>query len=272
MVTAAFKQFGSCLTILFLLASSLSAETVPLTESGYPISQKELRAALRDVEALINKGAWLDAEAQYQTLLQYDLPASERETIRSALEELNLKLLFSPILTPDSFQYTVEPGDSLYKIARKFNTTIDLVKKSNHLETDLIRPGMGLKISKAAYSIVVDKSSNELKLYADGETLKTYAVATGSGDRTPIGSFTIESKLADPVWYRAGAIVPPDSPENILGSRWLGFSLPGYGIHGTTMPESIGQHVTDGCVRMHNRDVEELSSIVPLKTKVTVVE
>lgn len=272
MVTASWKQFSLWLALLFFLSSSLSAETVPLTESGYHISKKELEVALQDIDVLVNKGAWLDAKLQYQTLLQYDLQVQDREAIRNALEQLNLKLLFSPILTADSFQYTVEPGDSLYKIAKKFNTTIDLIKRSNQLKTDSIRPGMALKVSKAVYSIQVDKSLNQLKLYADGEVLKTYSVATGAGDRTPIGSFTIENVLTDPVWYKAGAILPPDSPENILGTRWLGFSLPGYGIHGTTMPESIGQHVTEGCVRMHNRDVEELASIVPVKTRVTIVE
>ena len=132
---------------------------------------------------------------------------------------------------------------------------------------------MKLKISKAVYSVIIDKSENALKLFSDKELLKTYPVATGRvGHPTPIGSFTIVNKLVNPTWYKAGAVVAPDSPDNILGSRWLGFSLPGYGIHGTTLPETIGKAASEGCVRMYNKDVEELFSVVPLNITVTIVD
>ena len=67
------------------------------------------------------------------------------------------------------------------------------------------------------------------------------------------------------------AVVPPDSPKNILGSRWMGISEPGYGIHGTRDPDSIGQAVTAGCVRMLNEDVEELYAIVPIGTEIAII-
>jgi len=67
-------------------------------------------------------------------------------------------------------------------------------------------------------------------------------------------------------------VVPPESPQNVLGTRWLGFDLQGYGIHGTVEPETIGQQVTAGCVRMVNEQVEELYTIVPIGTKVKIVD
>ena len=51
--------------------------------------------------------------------------------------------------------------------------------------------------------------------------MKTYRVSTGKDNSTPIGTFKIVSKLVNPVWYSQGAIVPPESPENVLGTRWL---------------------------------------------------
>ncbi|MBI4395151.1 MAG: LysM peptidoglycan-binding domain-containing protein, partial [Candidatus Omnitrophica bacterium] len=68
----------------------------------------------------------------------------------------------------DSILYTVQPGDSLYKIAKKYKTTVELLQKSNHLEGDLIQSGMILKISTAVYSITIDKSENKLMLYSNG--------------------------------------------------------------------------------------------------------
>ena len=119
---------------------------------------------------------------------------------------------------------------------------------------------------------MVDKSQNILVLKSDDEIIKTYRVSTGLNNCTPVGNFKIISKLPNPVWFKAGAIVPPESPENVLGSRWLGFDLPGYGIHGTIQPETIGQQITQGCVRMLNQDVEELYSLVPMGTEVTIVD
>jgi lipoprotein-anchoring transpeptidase ErfK/SrfK len=87
-----------------------------------------------------------------------------------------------------------------------------------------------------------------------------------------VGAFKILVKLENPVWYKAGAVIPPESPDNVLGTRWMGFDLEGYGIHGTVDPDKIGQQVTSGCIRMRNEEVEELYKIVPRGTPVTVVD
>ena len=257
---------------LFILAPLAWPQTSTPTEARYPISQSEFKNSLQEIEQLLNKGAWLEAKTRYQTLIQYDLSETDRQTVRKALDNLNIKILFSPIPTSDSISYTVQRGDSLYEIAKKYNTTVELIQKTNHLSGDLIRPDLRLKISNAKYSVLVSKSRNELELYANNELIKTYPVATGKGGLTPIGTFTIVTKLENPVWYKAGAVFPPDSPDNILGTRWMGFSLESYGIHGTTLPETIGTNATEGCVRMYNQDVEELFAVVPMGTAVTIVE
>jgi lipoprotein-anchoring transpeptidase ErfK/SrfK len=263
-----------CVLLLFILwlpRSSQAQKIADASPSVYAISEADFAKSLSEIDRLISIGSWQQARTRYQTLMAHDLPNDRRQTIRNLLDDLNIKMLFSPIETETSLMYTVKPGDSLYVIAKTYGTTVELLKRSNHLKSDTIYPGMTLKVTQAEFSILVDKSDNLLKLAANGKVFKVYPVATGTDNSTPIGEFTIETKLIDPVWYTTGAIVPPESPENILGTRWLGFSMRGYGIHGTTLPDSIGTQSTKGCVRMHNRDVEELYAIVPLKTKVTVV-
>jgi lipoprotein-anchoring transpeptidase ErfK/SrfK len=110
-----------------------------------------------------------------------------------------------------------------------------------------------------------------LLLTQSGEFVKSYAVATGKDDSTPEGEFIITTRIPNPVWYTQGAVVPPDSQENVLGTRWLGFDKKGYGIHGTVDPNPISIQQTAGCVRMTNQDVEELFAIIPVGTKVTIV-
>ncbi|MCM8819304.1 MAG: L,D-transpeptidase, partial [Candidatus Omnitrophica bacterium] len=115
-------------------------------------------------------------------------------------------------------------------------------------------------------------SQNLLFLKRAEEIIKTYVVSTGKNNSTPVGNFKIINKLINPTWFKAGAVIPADSPENVLGSRWLGFNLKGYGIHGTIEPNNLGKQVTDGCIRMRNQDVEELYDIVPEGTEVSIVD
>ncbi len=194
--------------------------------------------------------------------------------VQKNLEDLNIRILFSPLDTKYDIIYEVQKGDTLVEIAKKYNTTVDLIKKSNNLENNAIFPGMKLKIINSEFSILVIKSQNILTLKLSGEILKSYKISTGKGgyNSTPIGTFYITTKLPDPVWYKNGKKFLPQDPENVLGSRWMGLSKKGYGIHGTTEPDSIGKPITEGCVRMYNSDVEELYSLVPVGTKVNIIE
>ena len=223
-------------------------------------------------KALEEKGAYLDARTIYKELIEKPQDEEIAMNVQSDLTRINMSILFSPIATEESTFYTVKKGDTLGKIAREFSTTVELIMKSNNLESDLIRIGRRLKISTAKYSVVVDHSQNILTLKSGEEVLKTYKVSTGINNSTPIGTFKIVLKEKDPTWYKTGAIIPPGSPDNILGSRWMGLSIAHYGIHGTNNSETIGTHVTAGCIRMKEPEVQELYAILPIGTEVTIIE
>lgn len=235
-------------------------------------SDKIARQLYSEADKMMEEGKIVDARNIYRKITSECPGSNLASPSRSQLDELNIKVLFSPIPTEDSTFYEVMPGDTLGKIAKNFGTTVELIMKSNALQNTVIRPGTKLKISKAKYSILVDKSQNILILKADGEVFKTYMVATGKDNSTPIGTYQIKEKLVNPTWYKAGAVVPPDSPDNILGTRWMALTLDHYGIHGTTDETTLGQQVTAGCVRMRNKDVEELYAIVPVGTEVTIID
>nr|CAX68938.1 ErfK/YbiS/YcfS/YnhG family protein [uncultured bacterium] len=256
------------LLFVFSLQNAFALEVA----TGHPVSDSaSIQKSVVKVQELIKKGELLSAKNEYEKLLKQKLNTKLKKSIRKNLDELNIKILFSKIKTDKSIEYTVQSGDSLGKIAKRYNTTIELIKRSNGLKSSVIIPDQKLKINRGVFKIKVDKSENKLRLYQDDALIKTYRVCTGEKNSTPVGTFTIETKLEDPTWYKSpGVAIPPKTPENILGTRWMGFSLASYGIHGTTLPETIGTQASSGCIRMLNKDVEELYSIVPLKTKVTV--
>ena len=243
----------------------ISVETTPAQE----MTAKEL---YHQASSLKQDGDILQAKKAYQKILSDHSDFGDVEKAQKELEDLNMNLIFSNTVDPDkTIIHEVKSGDTLGEIAKKYGTTIELVKKSNHLTSDVIRIGQKLRVWTGTFNILVDKSQNILILKDGNDVLKVYTVSTGDDNSTPVGEYKIVSRLVDPVWFNKGIAVPPESPQNVLGSRWLGFDLSGYGIHGTVDPDSIGHQVTAGCVRMRNEEVEELYNIIPRGTQVVIV-
>ena len=264
-----FVILAAVLAIGILAVIGIKKSVSLIRSSGNEASVHSLLNQARQFEA---KGELLEAKSIYQKLVNDFISSPDVGAWQKKAEDINIKLLFSPVITPKSIVYQIKPGDTLNKIARAHKTTTELIMKSNNISDSLIIPGRKIKIWNAPFSLLVDKSQNIMLLKSDEELVKTYIVSTGKDNCTPAGVFKIVNKLANPTWFKASAVVPAGSPENVLGTRWMGFDLAGYGIHGTTEPKELGKQVTQGCVRLSNSDVEELYDIIPAGTEVTIVE
>ena len=193
------------------------------------------------------------------------------DKVLDLLGEIDTKIIFTAAPAPEKVDYTIVAGDSLGKLAQKFGTTIDLIKKSNNLDRDLIRIGDRLRIYHGHFAVNISKGTNELRLTDDGKFFKRYRVGTGEYSKTPVGEFKITSRIVHPPWWRSdGKTIPYGDKDNILGTHWLGLNIPGYGIHGTWDTNSIGKQATAGCIRLLNDDIAELYTILPIGTVVTI--
>ncbi len=113
---------------------------------------------------------------------------------------------------------------------------------------------------RAYYQITIDTKKHTLTLYKNNIIHKIYPVAVGKpSSPTPKGTFKIINRA-----------INPGGP---FGVRWLGLNAPygDYGIHGTNNPSSIGKEVSNGCIRMYNNQVLELSNLVTIGTIVTII-
>ena len=129
-------------------------------------------------------------------------------------------------------------------------------------EARLIQDGSAKSPSVATRHIVVSIPDRKLALVEDGRIVRTYRVAVGAAvSPTPAGEFKIAHRILRPTYYAPGVVIPPGK-ENPLGTRWLGLTEKGYGIHGTNEPRSIGHRASHGCIRMRNDDIEELFELV----------
>jgi len=119
--------------------------------------------------------------------------------------------------------------------------------------------------------IVVSLEDRKLALVEDGQIKKVYVVAVGKPTTpSPAGKFTIARRVKNPTYSHDGKTVPP-GPGNPVGTRWMGLSVKGYGIHGTNEPKSIGKAASHGCIRMARKDLEEMYEMVSVGDTVELV-
>jgi L,D-transpeptidase ErfK/SrfK len=176
--------------------------------------------------------------------------------------------------------YIVAPGDSLWGITGRFTMNRALLQSWNELpDPDALRPGMHLRVSdrhivprRGPDGIVIDIAVRTLYWFQRGELRARFPIGVGRTDWvTPPGHYRIVGRREDPVWH-----VPPSiqaemrargeevarevqpGPDNPLGKYWIQLSAPGYGLHGTNAPASIGKYASHGCMRLLPEHVELL--------------
>lgn len=169
----------------------------------------------------------------------------------------------------------VTGGESLYDLGLRYGVAIEHFAFANNLpiqlavssSRDLTVPQRRiLPASPPQNGLVVNLPERGVFLFRNGEFDKFYPVAIGQPGRfaTPTGQFSIINRVKDPTWMPpewAGLgtdTVVPAGPENPLGDRWIGLSMPGLGLHSTTQPASIGSAASHGCMRMYPPSVREL--------------
>ena len=119
--------------------------------------------------------------------------------------------------------------------------------------------------------IVVSLEDRKLALVEDGQVKKIYTVAVGKPSTpSPVGTFTIARRVTNPTYSHDGRVVAP-GPNNPVGTRWMGLSIAGYGIHGTNVPSSIGKAASHGCIRMARKDLEDLYPMVEVGDTVELI-
>jgi lipoprotein-anchoring transpeptidase ErfK/SrfK len=147
--------------------------------------------------------------------------------------------------------------------------------------TPVVAPLRQLKAAavKTEPVIVIHRGINRLYLYDGTRLVRVFPVATGQAAwPTPLGQFDIVVKQKNPWWFpptqdawAKGAKPVPPGPDNPLGTRWMGLSAPGVGIHGTDEPWSIGHSESHGCIRMQVPSAEWLFNRVRIGTPVFII-
>jgi len=229
---------------------------VPGTTADVPLAESISRTKVRDVVA------WRGT--------QYEVDGKDATVILRGLQ---------PIVRKPKLGLKVDVKKSVDVLAPAFVTARPSTPYA--LVTKRVAPSS----TSVGAVVVIDKSTFKLRLYK-GVTkpgghvmarIKTYPVAVGQpAYPTPVGNFQVVDKQVDPTWFppsspwAAGLGPIPPGAGNPLGTRWIGTSAPGIGMHGTPNSSSIGSAASHGCIRMYISDVENLYPRVQIGTPVFI--
>ena len=233
--------------------------------------------------ALMKEGKRYEARAMLTKLILKTPEGNAREQMHAMLDEINAVLFFSRAPSPDAEMYTIQRGDMLASIVKRYEKDYyytDLVMQINNIPNAArIRAGQKIKIPKGTFAAIVQKRSHRLIVVLNGHYIKEYSIGLGApGSETPAALFAVaNNKQVNPDWTSPdGHVYKYGDPRNILGTRWIGFretdQHQGYGIHGTNDESTIGKDVSNGCIRMLKKDVEELFTMLGPGDAVNVVD
>lgn len=253
------------------------------SDEGRQVVQRaaELAASLPDEQSVVALSRLVERLMQGPVDRTNPLERGAVDQVYDMLKQRVDRWVCNPSNVTRARSYKVQSGDSLARIAARFRKEGVLVEEGTLQVLNRIRNpkalqvGQQIKIPVDPIQTVVEKRSYLMAVYLGDVILRLYWVGHGAGDNTPLVEFRIADKLKEPQWYSPvdGNVYPYGHPKNILGKYFVKFAHdahPGFGAHGTPMPETIGTMSSLGCIRMLDPDIEEFFLLIPRDSKVVV--
>ncbi len=225
------------------------------------------------------------AEAQLALSMLYgnpDLPADLAKQITDLLDQLAGTVIYSRqhLLAP---AYVTQPGDTIEKIAQKYDVPWQLLARINGLlppgasmaddaaKGQPLPQGKELKVVQGPFDAVIQLEKHELTLMVQNRYAGRFPIGVGRDQPKLDGEYTVRDKKPSPTYYGTdGVTIAPNDPKNPLGGAWIGLT-DRIGIHGAADPQAIGHDVDRGTICVADRDLQDLYGILSVGSRVTIV-
>ncbi len=212
------------------------------------------------------------AEAHYQLSRWYDDPSllpAEQQQLTELLDQLAGTVIYSTqnLIEPAC---EVQPGETLERIAQRYNVPWQLLGKINGIEDPhSLRPGERLKVVRGPFSAVVSLDKCMLTLFLNSTYAGRFQCGLGREHPPLEGQYIVTDKVIDPTYYGPGRTIEHGDRDNPLGRRWLGLGNQ-IGIHGTNEPRFAGRTDLGGSISLGERDAEDVFDILSEGSKVVI--
>ena len=187
-------------------------------------------------------------------------------------------------------EYDADYEDTFVHLARDYNLGFTELRAANPYVdpwlpgagTDLVLPTMHLLPDAPREGVVINLADMRLYAYLNGDAAPWHTpIGVGrEGLDTPQGTTTVVRKKEGPTWTPTPRMRKEDpelkasygpGPDNPMGTHAIYLGWPTYAFHGTNRPFGIGRRISSGCIRLYPEKIKEAFELVPVGTKVNVV-
>ncbi|MEQ1860562.1 MAG: LysM peptidoglycan-binding domain-containing protein [Chthoniobacteraceae bacterium] len=178
-----------------------------------------------------------DAQKLLREQLRIYPQAPETRTARELLGEINTRLFFSDANLYGKTEYVVERGDSLARIARKLNSTPEMIMRANSLDSTLIHPGDRLLVPDGDFTLTIDLPKQRVVVHHDDGFFKQYPIQSIDVPASSLPQFA--TKVTATTLWKDGERVAPGNSSLDGATPWVHLSRTGYILYGVSEESGV---------------------------------
>ena len=168
----------------------------------------------------------------------------EAKAARELLGEVNTEMFFSTEVPFGKTEYVVKRGDSLWRIARKLDSTPAVIMRTNNMQSDLIQPGDRLLVPDLEFTVTLDLSNERAVVHTGDSFFKQYPIVAINLPR-PIRAPITTTVKGKSLWKEGTMLASPSDGERAAGTPWLHLARGGYVLYGVSEEEGIAESAVE---------------------------
>lgn len=230
-------------------------------------------------------GKLADAQQLLRKQLRIDGKRPEAKAARELLGEINTEMFFSTEVPFGKTEYVVKRGDTLWRIARKLDSSPEVIMRTNHMDSDRLQPGDRLLVPDAEFTVTLDLPNDRAVVHTGDGFFKQYPIVAINLPRRIKAPITTTVKGV--TFWKDGAIVSASTDaERAAGTPRLHLATGGYTLYGVSEDEGVSEsavEVSDGNdkpaapsrpprgIALLKEDLAELQLLIDRGTPITIV-
>ncbi len=197
-------------------------------------------AEIEKARTLRAGGALGDAQKLLRQQLRVYGKRPEAKAARELLGEINTEMFFSTEVPFGKTEYVVERGDSLWRIARKLDSTPAVIMRTNNLESDRIQPGDRLLVPDLEFTVTLDLPNERAVVHTGDTFFKQYPIVAINLPR-PVKALVTTRIKGSSFWKEGEMLASPSESERAAGTPWLHLGKGGYILYGVSEDEGVSE-------------------------------
>ncbi len=232
----------------------------------------QVEKILSESKELMDQGKIVKARILLNAFLAKNFASPAAAPVRQRALELGKQTILGSKVFPDDplcFTHKIEVGDTFDRLAKKNKTPYQFLCKLNiSADPHRLLEGQKMKLVKGPIHLKVVMHELAMYVFLQDTLFAKYDVGLGKNGKTPAGKWLVEDRIRRPVYVDpdTNETFQPNDPKNPTGGFWVRLlgveggtvGKTGFGIHGTTEPESIGKFMSKGCIRLRNEDMAQV--------------